>query len=512
MTSKRAILTTAFLEGLSVLIIEIAGARAVAPYYGTSLKVWTSQITATLLFLALGYGLGGRLSKTERPWALPAVFWAAGVWLALFPYARVAVLKFSSLLPGVGLGSFAAGALLFGVPLLALGAVSPLLIQRLQRDGQGGAAAGGIFLTNTLGGLAGGWITALGLVPHLPLRVILAGTGLGLALLGTAWAWSLRGRRATAVGLPGLLLLLLMLAPRPAKTFSLGGGETTILHSQSSQVGLLQVMDMNGSAQSLLLDGITQGGMDSATGLTVYEFSEYLAYMSWRHHPRAKKALLLGLGTGMLAKQLAARGMEVQVVEIEPKMEAMARRYFGLPAGVTVTHADARQFLNQDGPGYDLIFLDAFAGENMPWYAITEEGLGRMKARLNPGGRVLVNLVTRFKGGTPALARVEAGLLKVFGNALVYVEDDQNRTHDLVNGCLVAGESLAINDGVGYPGKALPEVEHRTRNLVGQGRPAKATVPPATDDFSDVDFVDADLRLEWRKLVLSQIGPEVLGD
>ena len=60
---KKAILSTAFLEGLCVLIVEIAGARALAPFFGGSLTVWTAQITATLLFLALGYGLGGKLSR-----------------------------------------------------------------------------------------------------------------------------------------------------------------------------------------------------------------------------------------------------------------------------------------------------------------------------------------------------------------------------------------------------------------------------------------------------------------
>ena len=56
---------TAFLEGTSVLIIEIAGARALAPFYGSSLKVWTAQITATLLFLALGYWAGGKVSRKQ---------------------------------------------------------------------------------------------------------------------------------------------------------------------------------------------------------------------------------------------------------------------------------------------------------------------------------------------------------------------------------------------------------------------------------------------------------------
>src|SRR5687768_13535181 len=146
-----AVLATAFLEGLSVLVVEIAGARALAPYFGASLHVWTAQITATLLFLALGYGLGGLLCR-RGPLALPAVLWLAGAWLALYPVWRTALLL--ALLPlGVAGGAFVASAVLFGPPLACMGAVSPLLIARLGLRGIGGGqAAGALFFTNTIGG------------------------------------------------------------------------------------------------------------------------------------------------------------------------------------------------------------------------------------------------------------------------------------------------------------------------------------------------------------------------
>jgi spermidine synthase len=508
---ERWILLTAFLEGLSVLIIEIAGARAIAPYYGTSLRVWTSQITATLLFLALGYGLGGRLSRQAKASTLPGVFWTAGAALVLFPFWRVGILSLAASLPGIGFGSFVAGSLLFGPSLLALGAVSPLLIRRLQKGTEGGAAAGGIFFTNTLGGLAGGWLTALLLIPHIHLRVILAGTGVLLAVIGSLWAWGGPRLKAASLSLPLALLFLLMLAPRPARTLSLGGRQATILASQASSVGLIQVMDMDARGLSLLIDGVTQGGMDRSSGLTLYEFTEYQAYLSWRYHPSAKRALLLGLGTGLLAKQLTARGMQVEVAEIEPVMERMARKYFLLPDAVTVHDTDARAYLDQDGPKYDLIFMDAFAGENVPWYLVTKEGLARMQARLNPGGRLVINSVTRASVGSPGLQRIEAGLIEVFGEGQIFI-DEAHDGMDLVNVCIVAGKDLKMNDGKGYPGLASTYVVGKTLDLAGKGRPAAHGLDANTDDFSDLDHAEAELRLEWRRLVLAQLGPDILGD
>lgn len=515
MDMKKAILATAFVEGAAVLVVEIAGAKALAPFYGTSLTVWTAQITATLLFLALGYGLGGRLSRAAGPLSLPGVFWGAGLWLALFPFLRNPILTATSTLPGIGAGSFMASSLLYGPVLLALGAVSPLLIQRLQEGDRGGAAAGAIFFTNTLGGLAGGWLAALVLVPSLPLRLSLAGTGVALALLGSAWAWPLK-RRAPALGLPLLCLAALLAAPRPVQAYRVGPAEGRIIHRQSSGVGLIQVVDVGrgGYSQgvSLLLDGITQGGMDRSTGLTSYEFTEYQNRLGWLYHPQAKRALLLGLGSGVLAKALHERGLEVDVAEIEPKIGQVARRFFGLPEAVRVHAADGRAFVNRSREQWDLIYLDAFAGENAPWYLMTVEGLQALKARLAPGGRLLINVVTRAGGASAGMERLEAGLALVFDQALVYVErPTDGREHALVNACLVAGSRLERATGT-YPGRASAWVDERTRALLAAGgrpaRPGRATY----DGHSDLDVADASLRREWRQVVLAQMGAEVLGD
>src|SRR5687767_15921093 len=80
---------TAFLEGASVIIVEIAGARALAPFFGTSLQVWTALITVTLFFLALGYGFGGLLARRLRNGTLPTLFAVAGFWLCMYPVLQI---------------------------------------------------------------------------------------------------------------------------------------------------------------------------------------------------------------------------------------------------------------------------------------------------------------------------------------------------------------------------------------------------------------------------------------
>src|SRR3954465_1823461 len=198
---------TAFLEGMAVIVVEIAGARALAPFFGTSLQVWTAQITATLFFLAVGYPLGGLLARHVQRWTLAGLFATAGAWLALYPLLRGPVLDTTSQQLGVAFGSLLSATVLFGIPLLMLGSGSPVLIAYIDARRPGaGSAAGRLFFTNTMGGLAGGWLTAFAIIPHCSLRDALMTTG--VVLLGMAALWVILSR-STVAGTVVLPLLLI---------------------------------------------------------------------------------------------------------------------------------------------------------------------------------------------------------------------------------------------------------------------------------------------------------------
>src|ERR1051326_8426067 len=74
---------TAAITGAAIMIVEILGAKMLSPFLGTSHFVWTAQIAVTLVALACGYYLGGRLvDKSMRLGRLYGAILAAGVYLA----------------------------------------------------------------------------------------------------------------------------------------------------------------------------------------------------------------------------------------------------------------------------------------------------------------------------------------------------------------------------------------------------------------------------------------------
>jgi predicted membrane-bound spermidine synthase len=507
---------TAFLGGLAVMVVEIAGARSLAPFFGSSLQVWTAQITATLLFLALGYRLGGWLAEPERPWTLSLILLIPGLWLSAYGILRMPVLTAASAAFSIPLGSFLSASVLFGLPLTGLGSLSPLLIGRARRSAA--SAAGSLFFTGTLGSLVGGWLTALVLIPHSSLRWSLMGTGLGL--LGLAAVWALVSRIAGRSQFKNSALALLVAlglaaaSPRPARSLGgLGKGLVRVLESRQSSVGLLQVLDQSDLKQrTFCIDGVTQGGMSTVSGRSFLQFTESMNYFAWRYHPQARKALALGLGCGVLAKGLAARGLDVTVAELEPAVLDTAKRWFDLPGSVQVVLKDGRTFLNQDTGKYDLIFLDAFAGETVPFYLCTREAMQRVQERLALGGRLLVNTITRKGSATPGFQRLESALARAFPQGLAFVDrSEAGGPEALTNATLVAGAGLQAAPGR-FPGPMEGKLLAAAEAMAPSGEAVRDYGLETWDEASDLDLVESSMRLEWRRALMNDLGPELLSD
>ena len=113
-----------FICGASVMILELVGARLLAPYLGTSNYVWSSLIGIILGALSLGYFFGGKLADKKPEYRyLSAIILLSAIYIGLISLFKGPVLRLSSL-TGIKLGSIISASFLFVVPSVLLGMVS----------------------------------------------------------------------------------------------------------------------------------------------------------------------------------------------------------------------------------------------------------------------------------------------------------------------------------------------------------------------------------------------------
>ena len=57
------LLSIIFVTGAIVLSLELLASRILLPFFGSSIYIWTSILSVTLIFLAFGYQLGGWITS-----------------------------------------------------------------------------------------------------------------------------------------------------------------------------------------------------------------------------------------------------------------------------------------------------------------------------------------------------------------------------------------------------------------------------------------------------------------
>jgi len=143
---------------MASLGIEFGASRLLAPYFGTSLYVWGVLIGLVLIYLSAGYVIGGRLAdRHPRAEVLYQLTAWAGLWIGIIPLVSYPILLasqqgFKDLSVGLVGGTLLAVVLLFAVPVILLGCVSPFAIRLLLKNVEtGGNTAGRVYALSTFG-------------------------------------------------------------------------------------------------------------------------------------------------------------------------------------------------------------------------------------------------------------------------------------------------------------------------------------------------------------------------
>ena len=138
---------------------------------------------------------------------------------------------------------------------------------------------------------------------------------------------------------------------------------------------------------------------------------EMMMGLLFRDAPWPRSALLIGLGAGSLTKFIYKNlpDTRITVVEIEPKVHAVAQQFFKLPpedARLNIVIGDGVDYMSEGKRRFDAILVDGF-DENARAGALDSEPFyAACRARLTNKGVMAVNLFGQRRGYKASVARL----------------------------------------------------------------------------------------------------------
>ena len=172
--------------------------------------------------------------------------------------------------------------------------------------------------------------------------------------------------------------------------------------------------------RELMIDGLIQGGIDVNNGLSVYEYSYLLERLPYSINPAGRSCLVIGLGAGVVPMWYDRQGIRTDVVDIDPAVVDIARRFFGFNISGDVFLSDARYYLSATDRRYDYVVLDVFNGDTTPGHILSREALTLVRDRMTERGVLAINLIGSLTGENLMTASVVKTLHTVFPEVDVY--------------------------------------------------------------------------------------------
>ncbi|MEZ4865916.1 MAG: fused MFS/spermidine synthase [Caldilineaceae bacterium] len=518
-----------FSTGAVTLGVELSASRLLEPIFGNNQVVWAAIIGMILLYLAVGAWLGGKLADRFPHYQgleITIVFGAVGV--ALVPWLSTPVLRWAA----AGIANFDAGLLvaalgavflLFSVPVILLGAVSPWAVRlAVSEVTQAGQVAGRLYATATVGSLVGAFLPVLWLIPSYGTRwtfYLLALALLVIVALGTLW----RAYRWISLGaLLAVLWLAFATGAHPSIRRAWDDGSTgQILYEDESLYNYIAVRQWGSERHLKLNDGVGIHSVyhpDTLLSLGIWDY--FLLAPLFNHcglnrlpadsacAPAAATAateatqtghdlLIIGLAAGTVSELYTSIYGPVAItgIELDPEIIAVGRTYFGMTQpNLTPIAADGRRWLAQQSPSsqWRIIAVDAYRPPYIPFHLTTLEFFQLVQAHLTADGVVAIN-VGRTATNFALVDALAATLAQIFPT--VYALDEPGPADNLGNSLLVATvQPTSLTDFVTKSAKLPAGLPVEFRQFAQQaGAQARILHPSAqqifTDDRAPVEWV-----------------------
>ena len=444
--TNRMLLFIVILSGMTTMATEMAGSRLLDPYFGNSQIVWASLIGLIMIYLSAGYFLGGRLADR---WPNPAVLYQITLWasfiIGLIPFVARPILRFAV----IGMGEYQAGLLagsllgvlvLFSIPIILLGCVSPFAIRLAMQDvASAGNTSGRIYALSTVGSIVGTFLPVLLLIPTIGTRatfVLISAVLLFPSLIGLLQHAGPRGLLYLLMPL-ALTAIILWQGSQPIK-------ETAhLIYETESAYNYIQVVEDEGSVLLKLNEGEGVHSIYTPSETLTYATWDYFLVVPYFNNPpytpeRVRSVCMIGLAAGTIPKlyTFAYGPIDIDGAEIDPRIIDVGRQYFAMNEPNLHAYAeDGRRFLARSEETYDIIAVDAYRPPYIPFHLTTREFFEETRRHLTDDGVVAIN-VGRTESDSSLVDALASTMSSVFPST--YVINEPLYGYDLGNAIVVA--------------------------------------------------------------------------
>ena len=209
------------------------------------------------------------------------------------------------------------------------------------------------------------------------------------------------------------------------------------------------------------------------------------------YEPEHKKVLMVGLAGGAVARELVTKyNLEMDVVEIEPKMLDLARKYFYWNDEAKVYFDDGRHFIQNSNEKYDVIIIDI--GLVFPaWHLYTKQTFEEYEEHLNNDGILMINLIAAKEGEHAKTTQSLYNTLNLVFKEVLVMNHPVVSPKEIQNIILLASKTDIDKDKVistvklsDYSGPSIEEIIGNSVNFDANN------IQITTDDFPVAEFYD----------------------
>ena len=397
---------TVFVVGAVLLGLEIVGSRVLAPYFGGSIFVWGSLISTFMAGLAVGYAVGGWLADRKPHLLVMAVLiLIPGLLIAILPVVAAPINRaIVSIDFGPRLNPLLATTVLFFLPSVFMGTISPYAIKLAASSLTTiGNTAGSMYAISTAGSIAGALVTAFYLIQAIGVRHILLSFGITLIALAAFLIsiGQLARRRAEKPVIIGSVLAALLFG-----VYAIASARP--LYEADSLYHHIIVTE-DGGVRYLRFDRLRQSALDlNDPDRMVFQYTQYL-HLAFVFRDNPQRVLFIGLGGGSAPRRFQHDypALSIDVAELDPEVVNVAKRYFLFVESerLKAQAVDGRIFINKTPQRYDMVFLDAYYADAIPFHLATREFLKELKQKLTPNGILVSNIIGNVSGADSKLFR-----------------------------------------------------------------------------------------------------------